>query len=147
MYGQNKQYLELAQETLKMFRCSVNINNYKLYGLSSPEGLEKVTIGEAIEHYGVPLDALRKYDESQDPKNIIMEMGYLTLPLTEEGGTIVESFVLLNQREGKYQSTGIGQDFFSKWFMEMKLRGIVPKESQLVRVPAMNIAFATSEME
>jgi len=78
------------------------------YGLSSENGLKKVTLDGPIGHQGVPLDIVRKYDESQDPRKIIKEMGYVTVPFRQEGSDQVESFVLLNKRDGKYQSTGIG---------------------------------------
>lgn len=147
MNGQNSEYIELSEATLTLFRCSVNANNYMFYGLSSEKGLENVTIGKAIEHQAVPLDELRKYEESQDPRRIIKDMGYVTVPFRQEGSNQVESFILLNKRDGKYQSTGIGQAVFAKNFMEMKQNGTLAKESRLIRVPAMNVAYGSVMIE
>jgi len=147
MNAQNREYIELSEATIALFRCSINANNYMFYGLSSENGLEKVTLGNAIEHQGVPLDILRKYDESQDPRKIIKDMGYVTVPFRQEGSNQVESFILLNKRDGKYQSTGIGQAVFAKNFMEMKRNGSLEKDSRLIRVPAMNVAYGSVMIE
>jgi hypothetical protein len=74
-------------------------------------------------------------------------MGYVTVPFRQEGSNQVESFVLLNMRNGKYESTGIGQAVFAKSFMEMKRNGSLEKDSRLIRVPAMNVAFGSVMIE
>ena len=147
MYGQDRPYLELAQSTIVTFKCSITAENYKFYGLSSQDALEKIEIGEAILHSAVTLNDLRKYDEGQDPNEIVNEMGYVTVPLTRQEGNGLETFVLLNKREGKYQSTGIGDDSYSKGFLELQSSSDTGKDMKLIRVPGLNVAYAGIEID
>jgi len=149
MYGQEQRdkFLALSKVTIENFKCSITAQNYQFYGLSSSKGLEEVTISDPIHHYGVELNDLRKYDGKQRVNSLIREMGYVTVPLMNQKGGAVETFLLFNKKEGKYQATGMGQAPFSKDFMELKSRMQGDKEWKLVRVPAMNVAYASVNIE
>ena len=142
MFGQDNQIIELAEAAVANFRCSVTEVNYKFYGLSSPKALDEVRVGEAISHRGVKLNELQDYTEDQDPLSIIGDMGYTTVALTKNDGKEVESFVLLNKRDNKYQVTGMGQDSYSLNYLTYKGSSDLGKQSTLIRIPALNTAYA-----
>lgn len=147
MYGQNNQFTELARETIVKFKCAININNYKFYGLSSPDALDSLQIGEEIVHYAVPLRDLQNYNEEKDPNELVKEMGYVTVALMDQKTKSVESFVLLTRKDNEYHSTGIGQAPNSRNFMEMKRKTELGKDARLIRVPALNKAYLGVEIE
>ena len=57
----------------------------------------------------------------------------------------VESFVLLNRRDGKFFSSGIGQAPFAAMFLDIK--GEMRQKARLIRIPGMNIAYIGIETE
>lgn len=142
MFGQNKQYIELAESAIANFKCAITAENYSFYGLSSPKGLEAVSIGEAVSHKGVKLSDLRDYTEEQDPNRIISEMGYVTVALTTDGGKGLETFVLLNSRDNEFKISGMGNDTDARNYLDFKRNSEMGKESTLVRIPALNRAYA-----
>lgn len=141
MFGQKDQFSELADATVKKFSGVVTAQNFKYFGLSSADALKNVMAGEAIIHYAVGLTKLQDYREDMDPKEIVEEMGYVTVPLYNKENKRLEAFVLLNKNEGEYQSTGIGEAPYSKNFLTMKKRAKKGNEANLIRVPALNIAY------
>lgn len=141
MYGQDFDFLELSRTTIENFRCSITAQNYKYYGLSSEKGLEEITIAEPVYHYGVKLDALQKYGEQQNPEELVTEMGFITVPIINKRNNEIETFVMINKRKEKYQTTGMGQAPFTKEFLVLKKELQQDSEMRLIRVPALNIAF------
>ena len=147
MVGQNNSYIELAETTIENFKCSINKMNYKYYGLSDPDILEKIRVGEAISHYAVKLSALQKYNEGVNPNDIIQEMGYVTVALVNPENKRVESFVLLSRRDGKYYSSGIGNAPFAASYLETIRKMEVRQKTRLIRIPGLNLAFVGIESE
>jgi len=147
MYGQNNQFAELARETIAKFKCAINANNYKFYGLSSPDALDSLQIGEEIVHYAVLLRDLQNYNEEKDPNELVKEMGYVTVALIDQKNNNAESFVMLTRKDNKYHSTGIGQAPNSKNFLEMKRKTELGKNARLIRVPALNKAYLGIEIK
>jgi hypothetical protein len=145
--GQNNQYIELARVSIEIFKCSVTELNYKYYGLSSAKTLEIVQPGEAVIHYAVKLIDLQRYSEEKDPNTIIQEMGYVTVALLNPQTKNVESFVMLNKRDEKFEATGIGQDPMTMSFLEMKRRMELIQKARLVRIPGLNLAFAGIDID
>lgn len=141
----NNRVITLTESTIALFRCSITATNYTFYGLSSEKSLENVTIGTPIVHRAVTLRDLRGYTEEEDPKRLINEMGFVTVPLMRSDGSGIETYAMLNKREQGYESTGIGNDYESERFMA--LQGVSDKELRLVRIPGMNLAFAALDVE
>lgn len=147
MMGQNNQYIELARVSIEIFKCSVNELNFKYYGLSSAKALEIVQPSEAVIHYAVKLTDLQRYSEEKDPNTIIQEMGYVTVALVNPQTKNVESFVMLNKRNEKFEATGIGQDPMTLSFLNMKRRMELLQKARLVRIAGLNLAFAGIDID
>lgn len=147
MMGQNNQYLELSRASIEIFRCSITELNYKYFGLSSAKALENVQPGEAVIHFAVKLTDLERYSEEKDPNTIIQEMGYVTVVLTNQQTKNVESFVMLNKRNEKFEVSGIGQDPMTMGFLEMKRKLELFRNAKLVRIPGLNLAFAGVDVD
>lgn len=146
MFGQNNAYEEMVEATIKRLKCSITNTNYMYYGLSSPEGLEKIRIGKAVLHYAVTLRDLKNYKNEGNPKDIIRDMGFVTVPVINSSTNNIETFVLLNKRKGTFKSTGIGEVNYVEKFLEYK-KEHSDKNLKLVRIPAMNIAFSGLEID
>ncbi len=138
-------YLQIVEETLAYFRCSITELNYQFYGLKKFSKLEDVEIGQAVEHYAVGLNSLRQYTADQDPNKIIQRMGFVGVEIEVDGSDHV--FVMLNERDGKWQSTGVGQEFYSRAFIDFQRNSGYGRDASLVRVPGMNLAYAAVNLE
>ena len=147
MVGQNKQYIELAEAAIEYFKCSINSGNYKFYGLTSVDAINIVRIGEAIPHDLVKLTDLQGYNQEKDPREIVKEMGYVTVPLINQENESVETFGLLNKRNGKFISTGLGQAPYALNFYNLKRNKEIGKESKLIRIAGLNLAYAGIEID
>ncbi len=147
MNGQENQFSDLASISIKHFKCAINAQNFKYYSLSSEYALDDVKVGKAIIHYAVGLDLLKKYDTFIDPNDLIKNMEYVTVPLTNAKDNKLEAFVLLSKKEDKYYASGIGDAPYSEAFMSLATRVKIGKKMRLIRVPALNIAYIGVEVE
>ncbi len=133
-------FMQIVEETLAYFRCSITELNYQYYGLSKYSKLENVEIGQAVEHYAVGLNSLRQYTADQDPNEIILRMGFAAVDILGEG--LDNVYVMFNERDGKWQSTGLGQEYYSQAFLNFQQNSDYGREATLVRVPGFNLAYA-----
>ncbi|TYP77043.1 hypothetical protein [Aquimarina intermedia] len=142
MNGQDFDFSELSQTTIENFRCVITAENYTYYGLSSAKSLEQIIIDEPIYHYGVQLNALQRYNEQQNPEELVSMMDFVSIPLIDKQTNEVETFLMINKRNEQYQTTGMGKIPFVKEFMGFKKEFQADREMRLIRVPAVNIAYA-----
>ncbi len=147
MNGQDNEFLEIAKESIAYFKCAVTAQNYQFYGLSSEEAINNVSIGDAINLHAVGLRDLQKYDSLTNPNTIIKDMGYVCIPLLQKNKNTLETFIMLSSKDGKYRSTGIGEAPYAEAFMNYLIQNRTVKGAKLIRVPALNRAYAGIEVE
>ncbi|GAB5400225.1 MAG: hypothetical protein Aureis2KO_18100 [Aureisphaera sp.] len=138
-------YIQIAEDALAYFRCAITELNYQFYGLSKYSKLEDVQIGQAVEHYAVGLDRLKKYTADQDPGRIIQPMGFVAVNIQVDGSENV--YIMLNERDGKWQSTSLGQEYYSQAFIDLQRNSDFGEEVSLVRVPGLNLAYASTVID
>ncbi len=147
MNAQDTDFLELAKEGIAFFKCSITAQNFQFYGLSSEDAINKVSIGDAIRHHAVGLRDLQKYDSMTNPNSLIKDMGYVCVPLMQKDKNVLETFVMLSSKDGKYRSTGIGEAPYSEAFMKYLIQNKTVKGAKLIRIPALNMAYAGIDVE
>lgn len=145
--AQDNDFSALTKESIAYFKCAITAQNFQYFGLSSEDALDKVSIGEAIKHHAVGLRELQKYDTLTDPNSLIMKMNYVTVPLLQKDKNTVETFLMLSSKDGKYQSTGIGNAPYAAAYMKYLMNNESVKGAKLIRVPALNVAYAGIEVK
>jgi hypothetical protein len=148
VHGQNQvDFNELASEALRSFSRIVDSKNFELFGLAAADALKGAEPGDAIVHYGVPLDLLRRYQDGQDPNELVSEMGYATVPLVRQGTDKPAAFVLIHQSREMWSVSGLGEAPYSEGFMQLSRELDLQGEPMLVRIPAMNLAFVGTKAD
>ncbi len=142
MYGQKEQFKELANKAVEKFSSTISEQNYKYFGLSSLDAIKNLEPDKAIVHYAVGLKELQSYSTDKDPNEIIKEMGYVTVPLINKEKNSIETFVFFEGTGDKYTPVGMGQAPYALKYIEIKTKEKLGQETKLIRIPALNLAYA-----
>lgn len=135
----------IASQGLRNFQKAINQDNYKLFGLKSPDEAANMRLGRsAIPVYLVRLDSLKKF-QGGDGKDLLVNINQIFYPVYS-GDNIVSSITLgLNRKKWTVESfsdRGIIQNYMNA----LKNLNTTPtQKTYLIKIPSLNIFLLAAE--
>lgn len=135
----------IASEALRNFQKAINKDNYKLFGLKSPDEIANMRLGQSAIHvYLVRLDSLRKF-QSGDGRTLLTNINQVLYPVYS-GDNLVSS-ISLGMKGDHWAVESFGDRAIVQNYMDaLKNVSSTPtQKTYLIRIPSLNIFLLATE--
>lgn len=135
---------QAKQETssfLKSLSETVNADNYKMFGLSSPEDVGQLEAGQAFVSNIIPLDRLKKY-EGGEVKPLITNVNRVSCTVINRQTQQPAGIVDLELEKERYVVKGFSNTDISLALGQIN-KELFKQNFSIVRIPALNTYFGS----
>lgn len=135
----------IAARTLKSFQKAINRDNYKLFGLRSPDEISNLTLGHTpINVYLIRLDSLRSFGGG-DGRNLLTKIDQVIYPVLSNDQIV--STIKLEHIGNNWSVESFGDREIAQHYQDgLKNVETVPAhKTYLIRIPALNISLLAVE--
>lgn len=135
---------QAKQETssfLKSLSATVTAENYKMFGLSSPEDVGQLEPGQAFTSSIIPLDKLKKY-EGGDVKSLITDVNRASCTVINRQTQQTVGLVDLEFEKERYVVKGFSSSDIASALGRIN-KELFKQNFSIVRVPALNTYFGS----
>lgn len=135
---------QAKQETsafLKSLSATVNADNYKMFGLSSPEDVGQLEAGQVFVSSIIPLDLLKKY-EGGDVKSLITNVNRASCMVINRQTQQTIGIVDLEREKERYVVKGFASTDISAALGKLN-KELFKQNFSIVRIPALNTYFGS----
>ncbi len=135
---------QAKQETstfLKSLSATVNADNYKMFGLSSPEDIGQLEAGQVFMSGIIPLDKLKKY-EGGDVKSLITNVNRVSCTVINRQTQQPAGIVDLELEKDRYVVKGFSNSDISSAIGQIN-KELFKQNFSIVRIPALNTYFGS----
>lgn len=135
---------QAKQETstfLKSLSATVNANNYKMFGLKSPEEVGQLEAGQAFVSSIIPLDRLKKY-EGGDVKSLITNVNRASCTVINRQTQQTVGIVDLELEKERYVVKGFASTDLASALGRIN-KDLYKQNFSVVRIPALNTYFGS----
>ena len=132
---------QAASTFLKSLSTSVTADNYKMFGLKSPEDASQLEAGQAYVSNIVPLDQLKKYTGG-DVKPLITNVNKASCIVMNRQTQQTAGIVDLELQKGMYVVKGFASSDLSTALGRID-KELFKQNFSIVRVPALNVFFGS----
>jgi hypothetical protein len=135
---------QAKQETstfLKSLSATVNADNYKMFGLKSPEDIGQMEAGQVFVSNIIPLDKLRKY-EGGDVKPLITNVNRATCTVINRQTQQTVGSVDLELEKERYVVKGFSSSDVSSALGQVN-KELLKQNFSIVWIPALNTYFGS----
>jgi len=135
---------QAKQETstfLKSLSATVNADNYKMFGLKSPEDIGQMEAGQVFVSNIIPLDKLRKY-EGGDVKPLITNVNRATCTVINRQTQQTIGSVDLELEKERYVVKGFSSSDVSSALGQIN-KELLKQNFSIVWIPALNTYFGS----
>jgi len=126
---------------LKSLATTVTADNYKMFGLSSPEEVSQLEAGQVFASNIIPLDQLKKYDGG-DAKALITNINRVSCTVINRQTQQTIGLVDLERNKDRFVVKGFANSDLSNALGRIN-RELFNKNFSIVRVPALNTNFGS----
>ena len=135
---------QAKQETsafLKSLTATVNADNYKMFGLMSPEDVGQLEAGQVFVYSIIPLDRLKKY-EGGDAKSLITNVNRASCTVINRQTQQTVGIVDLELEKERYVVKGFASTDISSALGRID-KELFKQNFSIVRIPALNTYFGS----
>jgi hypothetical protein len=135
---------QAKQETsafLKSLSATVNADNFKMFGLTSPEEASQLEAGQVFTSNIIPLDQLKKY-EGGDVKAIITNVNRASCTVINRQTQQTFGLVDLELEKDRYVVKGFANTDISSALSQVN-KELFKQNFSIVRIPALNTYFGS----
>jgi hypothetical protein len=135
---------QARQETsnfIKSLSTSITADNYKMFGLKSPEDAGQMEAGQVFNSLLVPLNQLKKYDGG-DVKPLLTNVNRVSCTIINRQTQQTIGIVDLELQKGLYVAKGYSTSDISTALGRIN-QELFNKNFSIVRVPALNVYFGS----
>ena len=135
---------QAKQETstfLKSLSATVNADNYKMFGLRSPEDVGQLEAGQVFVSSIIPLDRLKKY-EGGDAKSLITNVNRASCTVINRQTQQTIGVVDLEREKERYVVKGFASTEISSALGKIN-NELFKQNFSIVRIPALNTYFGS----
>jgi hypothetical protein len=143
--AQNVSSDSVALRTLKSFQKVINQDNYKLFGLKSPDEISNLRLGSPpITVYLVRLDSLRKF-QGGDGRNLLTNINQIIYPVYSNNNLV--SSIKLEYDKKNWVVEGFGDREIIQYYQNASknLNTSTPNKTYLIKIPSLNIFLFAAE--
>lgn len=140
-----KEIQAAASEGLMSFsKVASKEENYRALGFESPNELGKMTLGEPLQMFMIPLDELKKYRSGQDVFEMLRGGNHVLYPVLVDNH--IRSSITVAEKEKKWKAVSFGSPMMVKMLDKTRTQSIettkLPSISYfVVEVPSLNLFF------
>jgi hypothetical protein len=135
---------QAKQETsifLKSLSITVNSENYKMFGLSSPEDVGQLEAGQVFASSIIPLDQLKKY-EGGDVKSLITNVNRVSCTVINRQTQQTVGLVDLEREKDRFVVKGFANSDLSAALGRIN-KELFKQNFSIIRVPSLNTNFGS----
>jgi hypothetical protein len=135
---------QAKQETsafLKSLSTTVNAENYKMFGLNSPEDVGQLEAGQVFASSIIPLDRLKKYDGG-DIKSLITNVNRVSCTVINRQTQQTIGIVDLEREKDRFVVKGFANSDLSNALGRIN-NELFKQNFSIVRIPSLNTNFGS----